>query len=167
MFDQRPFIELALQEFVKLGGSPTVKHNLLDYSYFYYPKNCVQKKKCKFMSVNNSASGFKLKMTQNFTPYASANDIVLIWPAASGAWDNNRSTGDLYNTKYSIQSLFNQQLIKKLSEPLDPTYDYKVEGAGDFVLTITQGKKFIAGMLDGLLALNNLEQLEACIEGSH
>ena len=50
---------------------------------------------------------------------------------------------------------------------MDPTYDYKVEGAGEDTVTITEGEKFIAGMLDGLLDSHNLEELEACIEESH
>jgi len=47
-----------------------------------------------------------------FGPYASANDIVMVWPTTKKGWDDEGYTGSMYNTKNSIQSLFVQEVIK-------------------------------------------------------
>ena len=102
-FDQRPLITNALARFVHQGGSVNIPHKITDTGYFYYPKNCVvNDNKCKFMIVSHPEGGFKDAFVNTFGQFASANDIVMVWPTVTDKWDDSGYTGDTYNTKWSI-----------------------------------------------------------------
>ena len=166
-FDQRPFIQSALEKFVQKGGDRAVDHHLLDYGYFYYPKGCVVGgTKCKFQLVSHGAGGWQDGFPNAFGPWGSAYDMVMVWPACkSGGWDDQGYTGSLHDTKYSIQSLFVQELIAAVSKPLDSSFDYKVESSGGDTVTVTEAERFLAGMVNELLDLHDLDQLKSCING--
>jgi len=108
------------------------------------------------MLVNHGAGGYGEGFMKRFVPYASPNSIVMLWPTTAKAWDDSGYTGSMYNTKNSIQSLFIQEVISKISEDLDPTYDYKVEGGGKDIVTVAEGEEFIAGMINQMLELHEL-----------
>jgi len=124
-FDQKPLITKALTQFIYQGGDAGVPHRIADTGYFYYPKKCVvNDTKCKFMVVNHPAGGFKAPFADTFGQCASSNDIVMIWPAVKDSWDDSGYTGDKYNTKNSIQSLFIQEVVKQAAKGVDPNFDY-------------------------------------------
>ena len=66
-------------------------------------------------------------------------------------------------SKNSIQSLFVKEIIKAVSQPLSKDFDYKVEGSGTNIVTVTEGGAFMAGMIDSLLKTYDLEQLKQCL----
>jgi len=68
------------------------------------------------MMVLHGAGGLDEGVINAFGPYASSNDIIMVWPTANtGGWDETGRTGGLYKTKYSIQNLFVKEIIKQVS----------------------------------------------------
>jgi len=68
------------------------------------------------MMVMHGAGGLDEGVINAFGPYASSNDIIMVWPTAKAdGWDSSGNSGDLYKTKYSIQNLFMKEIVKQVS----------------------------------------------------
>ena len=117
-FDQRPYIEKALDKYVEYGGARLIRHHLNDFGYYYYPKSCVHLGAfCKLAIVLHGANGLDHEFLDAFGRYASVNNLVLVWPSVNGAkgWDSTgATTGKRYDTKEAIHTLFIRELVGRV-----------------------------------------------------
>ena len=119
-------------------------HELLKWGYVYYPLDCVkpnQDKKCLFHFVHHGCSVRAKNMALNYVPIGQANNIVFVFTQAAACWDNVWGfTGDDYLTKKGFHMQYVNNILDRVTAPLDPAhkYDFNAQSEGVDTLDINE-----------------------------
>lgn len=65
--------------------------------------------------VSHGAGGSGDYFANQFAPYAAVYDIIMVFPQAIKAWDDEAYSGDLYDTNKSIQSIYFRKIMEHLT----------------------------------------------------
>lgn len=82
-FDQAPFINFAVAEHAKHGGSADVDHrlDLTRPGYYFVPNECDKEgAECNFAIVSHGAGGAAIGFVKQFAPYAAPYRTVMVFP---------------------------------------------------------------------------------------
>ena len=65
------------------------------------------------------------KFAEHFTPVASANNIVMVFPQAAYCWDTSEMfTGDDFLNRDGPHMKFLKSIVTRVTKPRDPKYDF-------------------------------------------
>lgn len=65
--------------------------------------------------VSHGAGGVASVFANSFGPYASAYEVVAVFPQSTKAWDDSAYSGDMYTSKYGVQPLFFRAILDHFS----------------------------------------------------
>jgi len=96
------------------------------WGFYYIPKGCVGvDNHCPVHLLLHGSAEEAEHYAQKILPFASANNIILIYPQTSVAWDSYFGyTGENFLTKDGPQMIFLKRLIEIVVKPQDATFDF-------------------------------------------